>query len=274
MPTQLLDVPPTLSWGSWWTKQRTTSKQGAHILFCGPTQSGKTLLCRFVTRLRSYVVIFGTKPHDASLDEYVAEGYTRIDHWPPTRDDYRRGGWKWKGPEARFILWPVIRERADIRRHAHIYAKCLDDVFIQGGWCVVFDEGLWAAARSGLNLGQAMGDTAYSVASNNVTLHILLQRPANVPPIVWTSVSQALLFHLGRTDDVKELASLGSYDPKSAAMVVKRLNMDPATDYRRPILPARHQFLDLPVRAQSEWAISEVELAESGLYVPKRQVAS
>lgn len=240
MPPPLPETPPVKPWPQWYADEAMV-KPG-HILFSGPTQSGKTVLCREVARLRSFVVVFGTKAVDPSLTAYVDEGYTRIDHWPPTRHDMRQ----WSAEEARFILWPKIKNRADLRRHKPLYAKAMDDIFIDGDWTIVVDEGLWLASTSGLNLGQALGDVAYGAASNGVKLFLLVQRPSNVPPVAWTSVSQALLFHSGRTDDMRELASLGTYEPKTVIPAIRGLK--------------GHQFLDLPCRGGAEWSISEVEV--------------
>jgi hypothetical protein len=96
-------------------------------------------------------------------------------------------------------------------------------------------------------LGGPLGDIAYGTASNNVSLYLLVQRPANVPPVAWTSVSEAEIFKMGRRDDVRELASLGVYEPNQTIEVIQRLR--------------GHQFLSLPTRAQAEWSISEVDLA-------------
>lgn len=241
MPPLLLDAPPVAPWATWYN-QEAYLKPG-HILFSGPTQSGKTLLCREVARLRSYVVVFGTKAVDPSLTAYVNEGYTRIDHWPPTRSEIK----KQPQGEARFILWPKIKTRNDLRKQQtkDLFARALDHIFIEGNWTIVVDEGLWFSSTSGLNLGQALGDVAYGSASNGVKLYVLVQRPANVPPVVWTSVSQALLFKSGRTDDIRELASLGTNDPKAVAAAIRDLK--------------EYQFLDLPVRSGADWAVSKVE---------------
>jgi hypothetical protein len=193
-----------------------------------------------VSRLYNYVVVFGTKPVDKSLDAYVNEGYKRIDHWPPTPQEIRR-----QSPDSqRYILWPKIKERSELRKYRDVYAKALDEIFIDGKWCVVLDEGLWLASSKGLNLAEEMSGLAYGAASNLVSMHLIVQRPANVPPITWTSCSQAFLFHLGKTDDVRELASLGTYTPREAQEAVKHLT--------------GHRFLDLPCRGGYEWSISEV----------------
>lgn len=242
------DTPPRVAWPVWYGEQGRERGQGRHRLFDGPTQSGKTLLARYMARQRDFVVVLGTKPVDASLDAYVADGYTRIDHWPPTPRDFRRGGWD--GNEARFILWPKIKKRAELRAFRGVYAKCLDDIFIDGRWCIVADEGLWLSARNGLNLGQELGDIAYGSASNDVSLFLCIQRPAGLPRITWASCSDAYIFKTGVTNDLRELASLGTYDPKPVAAAIKRLG--------------RYEFLALPCRGGSEWAVSRVEVRADG----------
>ena len=249
MPPRL-ETPPAIGWEQWYAQWARTGKpgpaRGSHVLFDGPTQSGKTVLARYLARLRQFVVVFGTKPVDGSLDEYLAEGYTRIEQWPPTKKQWREGGWDNK--EARFILWPDIKKRDDLRapRHREQYAKCLDDAFINGNWTLVIDEGLWMSSRTGLNLGQQLADIAYGGASNGVSMYLLLQRPSGVPRVTWSSVMDAMLFHSGVTNDLRELASLGTYEPKAAIDAVKGLR--------------GHSFLHLPCRGGATWGVSEVKL--------------
>jgi hypothetical protein len=239
-------APPVVPWAQWYANKEAELTQGMHVLFIGPTQSGKTLLCRKVARIRKFVVVFGTKPVDPSLVAYVDEGYIRIDHWPPTKQDYKKGAEVWPAGEARFIIWPKMVKRDDLRRFRDVYAKCMEEVFIEGRWCIVADEGLWIAGRGGLNLGQQLSDVAYGSASNKVSLYLCVQRQANVQPVTWTSVSEAEIFHMGRADDVRDMASLGVYPPKETIAAVQGLR--------------GHRFLSLPTRGGAEWSISEVDL--------------
>lgn len=244
--------PPVIPYDQWYRDEYYSIRQNQHILFAGPTQSGKTLLCRQVARLHDYVVVFGTKPVDESLDAYVEEGYERIDHWPPTRRDIRKQQEKWGNREnrepryMRFILWPKIRKREDLFKHRETYAKAIDNIFIEGGWCVVMDEGLWLADKNALNLGPYMSQMAFGAASNKVSMFLLVQRPANVPRITWSSCAQALLFHMGITDDITELSSLGTYNRQAVKDALASLG--------------QHEFLDLPCRGGAEWSISCVDM--------------
>lgn len=258
-PSLDVEVPPVISWEEFYAEKAATLgttwtvndkgkiiTSGEHYLFVGPTQSGKTLLCRQMARLSPYVVVLGTKPVDPSLDAYVKEGYVRIDHWPPTPADYRKGRRAgWDKDEVRFILWPKIEKRSQLRDLRPIYARLFDHVFIDGGWTVVADEGLWISAKTGLDLGPHMGDVAYGSASNGVSLYLCIQRPAGIPPVAWTSCSWAAVFHMGRLEDVRDIASLGVYPAQDCQLAVRQLR--------------GHQFLDLPCRGGAEWSISEYE---------------
>jgi hypothetical protein len=194
--------------------------------------------------MRRFVVVFGTKPVDSSLDAYVEEGYLRIDHWPPTPGDLRKGRKQWPTGYVRLILWPKITTIDDLKKFRSVYQKCLNSVFVEGCWTLVLDEGIWLASRGGLKLGEEVAAIAYASASSLVNMCLLVQRPSGLSPIAWSSVADALIFHGGITRDIRELASLGTYDPRDVSMVVQSLE--------------GRNFLDLPTRAQKEWSISQV----------------
>ena len=234
--------PPVIPFPDWYASQAWELRQGMHVLLAGPTQSGKTVLCRLLVRFRGAVVVLGTKKRDPSLQAYIDEGYLRIDHWPATRAEIRKA--TWEDGSVRLLVWPKVERIEDMDRYRPLFLKVLNGVFSEGLWTVVIDEGLWMSDRQGLNLGRQLSALAYGSASAGVSMYFLVQRPANLPPITWTSVTAAMLFHMGRTDDVRELASLGTYPPMDVVRSMQNLH--------------GYQFLALPVRAQAEWAISEV----------------
>ena len=233
---------PVVPWADWYAEKWHTWRQGQHQLFVGPTQSGKTTLARQLARLRNYVVVFGTKAYDESLDAFLDEGYRRITQWPPRKKDLEPD----EAGDVRLILWPKIKSIPDLWEYKPVYSKCLNSIFIEGRWTLVLDEGIWLADKGGLDLGKEISAIAYGSASNKVSMCLLTQRPSGLPRISWSSVTDAHIFHTGVTTDVRELASLGTYDPADVKRVVQRLE--------------GRQFLDLPVRGGKEWAISEVQL--------------
>ena len=236
------ELPPVVAWPEWITQQVAESKQGQHKLFVGPTQSGKTTLARIMLRMRKYVVVFGTKPKDASLDKYLAEGYTRISQWPPKPKDLKPSA----DGSVRLLLWPELNNYQDLKSPATraIYRRALNDVFTEGGWSIGCDEGLWIASKSGLGLDDDLANIAFGAASNKVSMYLCIQRPSGLSRVTWSSVSDAYVFHLGVTNDMRELASLGTYSPKDATVAIQNLH--------------GHQFLRLPCRGGAEWSVSEV----------------
>lgn len=217
-------------------------RQGEHCLFVGPTGSGKTVAARTLTDDRQFVVVLGTKVRDREMDAYIEEGYTRVETWPPPRDAVR----PLADGSVRIVLWPKIQNREQLRSRRDVFARCLDSVLIDGGWTVVIDEALWLAERTGLNLGHHLSAVAYTGRSSGVTLMVLVQRPSGMPRTIWANCSHAFLWHLGVTDDVRELASLGTENPKVVSLAVQHLR--------------GHSFLYLPCRADRQWAVSEVQL--------------
>jgi hypothetical protein len=175
-----------------------------------------------------------------NVDKYIAEGYRRIKQWPPKPSELKPAA----DGSVRLILWPEINQYADLRRHRETYRQCLGDVFTEGGWALGCDEGLWVASRKGLGLDSELADIAYGAASNKVSLHLCIQRPSGLSRVTWSSVSDAYVFHLGVTNDIRELASLGTYAPADAATAIRNLE--------------GHSFLRLPCRGGAKWQVTEV----------------
>ena len=244
--TTALDAPPVEPWSTFDARFSRSWKQGQHCLFVGPAGSGKTVAARTFAAERKFVVVLGTKMRDEEMDAYLAEGYTRIEEWPPPRKATK----PMTDGSIRVVLWPKIKTRADLRRHRPVFAKCLDSVLVDGGWTVVADEGLWLSDKAGLGLGDHLSAIAYTGRSSGVTLMMVVQRPSGVPRNTWSNVSHAFLWHHGVTGDTRELASLGTAPPKAVAAAVQSLQ--------------GHDFLYLPCRAGTGWAVSCVDLAAVG----------
>lgn len=218
-------------------------RQGEHCLFSGPTGSGKTVGARALARSRKFVVVLGTKIIDPEMDAYMREGYVRVDDWPPPRKALKPAD----DGSIRIVLWPKIKSRPDLVKFRPVFERCLDALLVDGGWTIVADEGLWLCRPHGLNLGDPLEAIAYTGRSSKVTLMMLIQRPAGVPRNTWSNASHAFLWHSGVTSDQRELASLGTRDPKEVALAIRQLR--------------GHEFLYLPLRAGREWAVSEVDRA-------------
>ena len=240
-----LEAPPFVPWSTFHPQFQAQWKQGQHVIFVGPAGSGKTVGARVLARDRTYVIALGTKMRDPEMDAYIEEGYVRVESWPPPnkamkpRDD----------GSIRIVLWPKIKTRADLRRFRPVYAACLDDALVRGGWTIVAEEGLWLSDRNGLHLGDHLSSIAYTGRSSGVTLMMLVQRPRGVPVHTWTNASHVFLWHMGNTDDARELASLGTRPPKEVQAAVHEL--------------WGHDCLYLPARSGTDWAITKVDMGQA-----------
>lgn len=247
-----LERAPVVDWPTFAAYFLSVWEQGQHCLFIGPNGSGKTVAARHFARARDYVCVLGTKVRDSQLDAYLDEGYVRIDHWPPTRADYRLGSRAgWAPGEARFVLWPHIRTRADLTARRGMYADALDDMFVDEGWTIVADEGLWLSTK--LRLADQLDSIAYAGRSSDVTLMTLAQRPRGLPVNCWTNAIYAFIWHLGNSDDIRELASLGTKDRRAVTAQVAEM-----TEGAEDTPQRRHDFLFLPCRAGVRWGVSQV----------------
>ena len=251
--------PPLASWTRFATEQVQLNRQavkrdargkpvlnGIHRLFVGQTDSGKTTLMRILTRMKRAVVVFGTKPGtDLALEKYVTdEGYIRVESWPPPKSALRlRNG------AVRIMLWPRISAYEQLRSHAATFRAALQQITVEGRWTVAIDEGLWVCGKDGLGLGREVSDIAYGGRSNGISLHIAMQRPANVPVIVHSQCQQSYVFTMGNTHDLRELASYSRYSTPEVADAVKALSDD---------AEHTHRFLYLPRAGGSDWQVSEV----------------
>jgi hypothetical protein len=243
-PPSQLEVPPLEPWATFHPRFRARWKQGQHCLFNGPTGSGKTVACRTLARDRQFVIVFGTKPKDDEMDAYLREGYVRVEEWPPPRKALRPND----DGSIRIVLWPKIKKREDLRRFRPVFLRCIDELFVDGNWTLVVDEGLWCCDRNGLDLGSPLEQISYGGRSSGITLMALIQRPAGVPRNIWSNVSHAFLWHMGITSDTREMASLGTKDPKAVARAIQSLR--------------GFQFLYLPTRAGGDWAVSQVDISQ------------
>ena len=243
----LLEVPPLESWSEFHPQFVAKLSQGQHCLFIGPTGSGKTVAAHTLANDQRFVCVLGTKPYDEEMDRFISEGYVRIEDWPAPPSAMRKAIQELPDGRTvvRLVLWPKIKTREQLRSFRPVYAKALDEMLIDKGWTIVADEGLWLCDRNGLNLGPQLSAIAYTGRSMKVTLMVLLQRPAGVPRTVWANCAHAFVWRHGVTNDTRELASLGTEDPKAVTAAVQSLR--------------GFDFLYLPCRAGDGWAISRVD---------------
>lgn len=183
---------------------------GEHVTTIGHTGSGKSHLLRALLAQRRYVVVLGTKPKDPTLDGFVSDGFTRISRWPPP------------GDVSRVLLWPRIRERADLAGLGPTFRNALDDIFIEGSWTVYVDELHYAESR--LGLGDQLTDLWEQGRSLGVSVVAATQRPANVSLLAYSQATHVFLYRSTDDRDLSRLAELGGgHDKRELRDVVRHL---------------------------------------------------
>lgn len=183
-------------------------QQGEHVGAIGPTGQGKTTLLTYLLPLRQYVVIFATKPKDQTMDELIETGgYTKISKWQP----------KWQMPASRTpkrVLWPNASRLGSKLARRKIFADALEQIYVEGGWTVVFDEGYYIANT--LKLGPEVKEYLLQGRSLHITVVFATQRPAWVPVEVF---DQSTHLFFWRDNDERNLRKIGGIGFLSADFI-------------------------------------------------------
>ena len=212
-----------------------TWKQGEHVLISGATGSGKTVLARHIDQIRisngGFVVVFVNKLTDdpTLLRDYPQSlGWVRWERMKKTAAPH----------ENMVLLWPntdkekTLQDKLALQRK--VFSEAMDILSRVGKWAVHIDEGLYFCSPQFLNLA---GDLAILHAmgrSAGLSIVTLMQRPSNVPLIIYGSASNAFIGRSRERSDLQRLSELGG---KTSA---KELEVRIASQ-------GRHDFLWIPV---------------------------
>lgn len=206
-------------------------QQGQHLIISGDTGSGKTELGRYVDQIRidrgGFLVVFVVKKTDATIERDYA-GWTRWERWKKNPSPH----------ENRVLLWPDISKTKSTDEakalQREVFAEAIAGLWRVGKWSVDFDEGLYMCSRDYMNMSDDIGMLHALGRSEGLTLVTKMQRPSNVPLIVYGSASNAFVGRTRNQDDNKRLAELGGRN--SARDLSGRISQ-----------LGRHDFLWIPV---------------------------
>lgn len=215
-------------------------KQGEHVAVSGGTGSGKTSLGRHLDQIRidrgGFVVMLVCKLQRDKTIETDYKGWTRWD-FTNTRDVIR----KLKNPspsENKVLLWPdttkakSIRDKRDLQ--SDIFRSAFDTLADIGKWTLDVDEGLYICDPRFMRLDAEIAMLHALGRSSDLTIITKMQRPANVPLIVYGSASHAFVNRTREASDLKRLAEMGGKE--SAKNLQARISAQ-----------GRHDFLWLPI---------------------------
>lgn len=126
---------PVIDWQTFHSQfsSRTGWLQGEHVGLIGPTNCGKTTLAYHILPIRQYVTALVTKPTSATADRfYKSEGFKLYRKWP-ARDTPQ--------DSPKRLLWPPLKDlRKDIYNQYQVIDQANSAMFIEGGWCIYWDE--------------------------------------------------------------------------------------------------------------------------------------
>lgn len=207
------EMAPVLEWDDFMTYVIGSSRpemrwaQDHHMALIGPTESGKSTALHAMLPLRSYTTMFGTKVKDRTLSSYVDGGYfTRIYDWPPTK------GRLVKQPVTaaempRRLLWPDVSELRQVMGLGPVFERAVDDIYGQGGWCVVWDE-FWLQVEI-LKMRQTAKILLQQARSNDISMVMGMQRPAWIPPEVFDQTRHLFFWRDNDELNLKRIGGVG-----------------------------------------------------------------
>lgn len=181
-------------------------EQGEHVGLIGTTGSGKTTLMTEILRKRQYVVVFATKPKDTSMDNLInTQGYKRIAKWSREMNATKY---------PRRVLWPDARKLRARATQRQVFEDALENIYIDGGWCVAFDEGKFIVQT--LKLGPDVKVFLEQGRALNLSLVFSTQRPSWVPVEVF---DQSTHLFFWRENDERNVRVIGGIGYRSAATI-------------------------------------------------------
>jgi hypothetical protein len=200
-------------------------EQGEHITLIGPTGYGKTTLARELLKLRKYIITFGTKPEDKTLDGMIAkDGFTRIESFDEIPAEEGNQGIK-------VILWPTMKDvkSADdiIEKQKELFREALFTAFRQGRWCIFLDELRYITDR--LNLKSEAELIWEQGRSAKVSLVAGYQRPRNIPLLAYDQPEHLVFFKETDLDNLRRMADIISWIDR--AMLIDTISHLPKYDF-------------------------------------------
>ena len=162
----------TIRWSDFYRFFAAHWEQGEHVSIIGPTGRGKSTLAYALLPIREWSVVTATKTRDETLTKF-AKKY-RFKTQQRFRPDYEH---------QKYIVWPHFRKPGDEAHQQVIFRETLDDVYVQGGWCLYIDE-TWYFEKV-LKLGGLMNTFWSQSRSKDITFMAATQRPRNVPLMMY-----------------------------------------------------------------------------------------
>lgn len=197
----------TVDWDTF-LSSRFTWRQGEHVTVIGPTGAGKTTLVLALLPLRDYVMFFGTKPKDRTLDKLVRDKDWRlvrtVDRIPKVIN--KRNG--------RIVFWPKFTTPDDVPVQAWQIGQAMREAFVSGGWTLVVDE-LWYTDHQ-LGLKPMIEQLWTQGRSIGLSLVAGTQRPAHVSLLAYDQATHVFFW---RDNDERNLKRISGMNGLNAQLI-------------------------------------------------------
>lgn len=201
-----------LSWEAF--LERFVWQQGEHVALIGPTGSGKTTLALGLLPLRQYVIAYGTKPKDRTLDTLVKSSGWKLVRTVEKMPNVIRGA-------TRIVFWPKFVTPADQPRQAYEIAQSMNEAFVRGGWCLFIDE-LWYMEKV---LGLTLLVQSLLTQGRSIGLSIVAgtQRPAHVTLLIYDQCTHLFLWRDNDERNLKRLSGINGLNAETIRSTVATL---------------------------------------------------
>jgi hypothetical protein len=213
--------------------------QGDHLVIAGPTKSGKTTLAKSLLERRGYVIGFGVKAHDETLEKEY-KGWHFVDSIKEVTST-----------DNRVMLWPRPKRKesgdAWTARQKQAFRDAYNIMLTERGWTIFNDELSYMTDPQYAGLGRQIGQLHFIGRSAGITMVSLAQRPKNIPLAVMSNSSHAYIAQTHLEEDLKRLGDLGGVNRKVLSQAVTALQTrhdfvyQPALGNGRPVIINTHK---------------------------------
>lgn len=200
-------------------------KQNQHAGAIGPTEQGKTNLAYILLdHYRSYVAYLAIKTKDPTLQAFLDSGkYVRLYDWPPMK---KRpiGPARPITPQEmpRRLVWPDATSLNSEAEQIRVFDKTLQDIYVQGGWCPVFDD-YWYLAHI-LGFERETKKMLANARSNDIPMLICAQRPSGNRLVeLFDQTTHLFFFRDNDEPNLKRISGVGSLSSKAIQGFVANL---------------------------------------------------